>query len=135
MAKVDVPKTWSLSYRLLMSVITGVAGEISALGIESKELFLLAAIDDHPHPAELAQDLCMPKPTVTAMLKRLEADGFVSREIDAADLRKHRLSLTAAGRKATNRGMAILWSAFGERLARLSDGDQAKLQSLLEKMS
>lgn len=135
MAKVDVAKTWSLNYRLLMSVITGVAGELSALGIEPKELFLLAAIDEHPHPAELAQDLCMPKPTVTAMVKRLEADGFVSREIDAADLRKHRLSLTAAGRKATTRGLTILWGEFGERLARLSEAEQAKLQVLLEKMS
>ena len=53
MTKVDVAKTWSLNYRLLTSVITSVAAEVSALGVDPKELFLLAAVDDHPHPAEL----------------------------------------------------------------------------------
>jgi DNA-binding MarR family transcriptional regulator len=135
MTKADVSKTWSLNYRLLTAVIASVAGDISALGVEVKELFLLAAVDDHPHPAELAAELCMPKPTVTAMLKRLEAGGFVKREIDASDLRRHRLSLTAAGRKATTRGLAILQGAFGERLSRLGAAEQAQFQALLEKMS
>ena len=135
MTKADVAKTWSLNYRLLTSVITSVAGEVSALGVEAKELFLLAAVDDHPHPAELAADLCMPKPTVTAMVKRLEADGFLKREIDPTDLRRHHLSLTTPGRKVMTRGLEILSGAFGERLARLSAAEQAKLHALLEKMS
>jgi DNA-binding MarR family transcriptional regulator len=135
MAKVDVSRLWSLNYRLIMSVITSVSGEISGLGVEVKELFLIASLDEHPHPAELAAELCMPKPTVTAMVKRLEAGGFVKREIDASDLRRHRLSLTAAGRKAMTRGMAILSGAFGERLSRLSATEQAQLQALLEKLS
>jgi DNA-binding MarR family transcriptional regulator len=135
MAKVDAAKTWTLNYRLLMSVITSVAAEVSELGVEPKELFLLASVDAHPHPAELAQDLCMPKPTVTAMVKRLEADGFLTREIDAADLRRHRLTLTAPGRKVMTRGLAILSGAFGERLSRLSAAEQAGLLGILEKMS
>ncbi|APR77295.1 Transcriptional regulator, MarR family protein [Minicystis rosea] len=124
-----------MNYWLLMTVIGSVAADISALGIDTKELFLLAAVDDHPFPAELATNLCMPKPTVTAMVKRLEADGFVKREIDPTDLRRHHLSLTASGRKATTRGLAILSSTFGERLSRLSAAEQVSFQSLLEKMS
>lgn len=135
MAKVDAAKTWSLNYRLLMSVITSVASDISALGLEPKALFLLAAVDAYPHPAELAAELCMPKPTVTAMVKRLETDGFLKREIDPTDLRRHRLSLTAAGRNSMTRGLAILSSAFGERLGRLSTAERAELNALLEKMS
>jgi DNA-binding MarR family transcriptional regulator len=135
MKKVDVAKTWSLNYRLLMSVITSVAAEVSALGVDPKELFLLAAVDDHPHPAELAANLCMPKPTVTAMVKRLEADRLLKREIDPTDLRRHHLSLTAAGRKVMTGGLQILSGAFGERLARLSAAEQAELHVLLEKMS
>src|SRR5258708_35207416 len=99
MAKIDAVKVWSLNYRLLTSVITTVAPDVAALGLEVKELFLLAEIDEHPHPAELAVRLSMPKPTVTVYLKRLEAAGFVRREIDSADLRRHRLLVTAAGRK------------------------------------
>src|SRR5882724_5113610 len=102
-----------------MSVIIDVAADITELGLETKELFLLAEVDMHPHPAELAGVLCMPKPTVTTYLKRLEAAGFLRREIDGADLRRHRLILTSEGRKTTARGLAILSKAFGARLSRL----------------
>ena len=80
MAHVDASKIWSLNYRVLLSVISSAEPDITALGIESKELFLLAEVDEHPYPAELAVTLSMPKPTVTVYLKRLEAAGFVRRE-------------------------------------------------------
>jgi MarR family transcriptional regulator, organic hydroperoxide resistance regulator len=134
MARIDALKVWSLDYRLLTSVITTVAPDIAALGLEVKELFVLAEIDQHPHPAELAIRLSMPKPTVTVNLKRLEAAGFVRREIDATDLRRHRLRVTPAGRKIMTRGLALLSEAFGARLARLTAAEQSELKSLLEKM-
>ena len=133
--KNDAARVWSLNYRLLMLVITGVAPAIAELGLETKELFLLAEVDEHPHPAALAAKLCMPKPTVTVTVKRLEAAGFLTREIDAADLRRHRLSLTPSGRKAMTRGLALLSSAFEERLDRLTRPEQAELTALLEKMA
>ena len=135
MAKIDAAKMWSLNYRLLTSVITSVAPDIAKLGLETKELFVLAEIDEHPHPAELSVVLCMPKPTVTVNVKRLEAAGFVRREIDAADLRRHRLMMTAAGRKAMTRGLALLSAAYGERLRRLTAGQQGDLRALLEKLA
>jgi DNA-binding MarR family transcriptional regulator len=134
MARINAVKLWSLNYRLLSTVITSVAPDIAALGIEVKELFLLAEIDEHPHPAELAVRLSMPKPTVTVYLKRLEAAGFVRREIDSADLRRHRLLVTATGRKIMTRGLSLLSEAFGARLARLSAKEQSELGALLEKM-
>lgn len=134
-SKIDAARVWSLNYRLLMSVITSVAPAIADLGLESKELFVLAAIDEHPHPAELASTLCMPKPTVTVNLKRLEAAGFVRREIDSTDLRRHRLMLTPEGRKAMTAGLALLSKAFGERLERLTAAQQAELATLLEALS
>jgi DNA-binding MarR family transcriptional regulator len=130
----DAAKIWSLNYRVLLSVIASVETDITALGVDSKELFLLAEIDEHPYPAELAATLNMPKPTVTLYLKRLEAGGFVSREIDPADLRRHRLQLTPAGRRATNDGLALLSGAFGKRLERLSRVQQRELKDLLEQI-
>ncbi len=135
MAKTDVGKIWSLNYRLLMSVITSVAPGITALGLETKELFVLAEVDLHPHPAELAAILSMPKPTVTMYVKRLEAAGFLRREIDAADLRRHRLMLTPEGRKTMARGLALLSKAFAARLARLNSAQQSELAALLERLS
>jgi DNA-binding MarR family transcriptional regulator len=135
MPKIDVGKIWSLNYRLLMSVITSVAPDITELGLETKELFVLAEVDAHPHPAELAGVLSMPKPTVTMYVKRLEAAGFLRREIDGADLRRHRLILTPDGRKTMARGLALLSNAFGARLARLNLAQQSELATLLEKLS
>ena len=135
MPKIDVGKTWSLNYRLVASVITNVAPDLSELGLEPKELFVLAEVDVHPHPAELAGVLCMPKPTVTMYVKRLEASGFLHREIDGEDLRRHRLILTPEGRKTMTRGLALLSKAFGARLARLNTAEQTDLAALLEKLN
>jgi DNA-binding MarR family transcriptional regulator len=134
MAKIDPAKIWSLNYRLLMTVITTVAPDIATLGLEIKELFVLAEVDEHPHPAELASTLCMPKPTVTVHVKRLEAAGFIRREIDASDLRRHRLVVTPAGRKVMTQGLALLSDAFSAHLGKLTSAQQAELQTLLERM-
>src|ERR1700744_2422343 len=135
MSKIDAARLWSLNYRLLSTIITGVAPQLEAMGLETKELFLLGAIDEHPHPAGLAEALCMPKPTVTVYLKRLESVGFVRREIDAGDLRRHRLSVTPAGRKLLVRGETLLSEAYGQRLARLSAAELNQLAGLLEKLA
>src|ERR1700738_3949456 len=124
MSQVDAAKIWSLNYRVLLSVISFAGADIAALGLESKELFLLAEIDEHPYPAELATTLSMPKATVTVYLKRLPGGGFVPREIDPNDLRRHRLLLTAAGRKVAADGLALLSAEFNQRLGRLTVAQQ-----------
>jgi DNA-binding MarR family transcriptional regulator len=134
MARTDAGKIWSMTFRMSMSVIREVAPEISALGLETKELFVLAELDEHPHPAELAALLSMPKPTVTSYVKRLEAAGFLHREIDAGDLRRHRLILTPAGRATMVLGLALLSSAFDSRLGRLSAAQRRELADLLKTM-
>jgi DNA-binding MarR family transcriptional regulator len=136
MGKQDAIKIWSLNYRLLTSVIAEVADDVGALGIEIKELLVLAEIEQqYAHPAALAARLSMPRPTITLYLKRLEAAGLVRREIDATDLRRHRLNVTAAGKKVLTRGLALLSDAFGARLTRLTAAEREKLEILLEKMT
>jgi len=135
MARIDASKVWSLNYRLISTVIVGVTPQLTELGLEVKELFVLAAIDEHPHPAELAQVLCIPKPTITVYLKRLGSAGLIRRDIDPNDLRRHHLTLTSTGRKAMTRGLALLAEAYGERLSRLSAAEQAQLAALLEKLN
>jgi DNA-binding MarR family transcriptional regulator len=134
MAKIDITKVWTLNYRLVTAVISEVAPALRELGIEVKELFLLAELDAHPHPAALAEVLLIPKPSVTVYVKRLEEAELVKREIDNSDLRRHKLSLTPEGRKVMSGGLALLAEAFGQRLARLTATQQAELKSLLEKL-
>ena len=134
MAKLDITKVWALNYRLVTSVIGEVAPALHELGIEVKELFLLAELDAHPHPAALAEALLLPKPSVTVYVKRLEAAELLKREIDSTDLRRHKLSLTPEGRKIMTRGLALLSETFGQRLGRLTSTQQSEFKSLLEKL-
>jgi DNA-binding MarR family transcriptional regulator len=135
MAKSDNTKIWTLNYRLIASVMGEIAPALQALGVEVKELLLLAEVDAHPNPAALADALLMPKPSVTVYVKRLEAGALLRREIDRTDLRRHKLSLTPEGRKVMTRGLALLGEAFGRRLGRLSATQQAELKGLLEKLA
>src|ERR1700676_2174027 len=134
MAKIDITKVWTLNYRLVVSVIGEVAPPVHELGIEVKELFLLAELDAHPHPAALAKALLIPKPSVTVYVKRLEAAELEKRELDVPARPRHKLSLTPEGRKVMARGLALLSEAFGQRLGRLTATQQAELKSLLEKL-
>ncbi|TKC99476.1 MarR family winged helix-turn-helix transcriptional regulator [Polyangium fumosum] len=131
MGKPSPWELWTLHFEMTMGVMAEVEPEVRAQGIEMKEFFLLGKLDDHPYPADLARALLMPKPTITFMVKRLEAAGFVKRQTEADDLRRFRLTLTPSGRKAMEAARKILDEAFGRRLARLSTGERAELTRIL----
>jgi DNA-binding MarR family transcriptional regulator len=131
MGKPSPWELWTLNFELCMAVLAEVEPEVRAQGLETKELFLLGKLDDHPYPADLARVLLTPKPTITFMVKRLEAAGFIQRQTDAEDLRRFHLTLTRSGRKALEAARVILEEAFGRRLARLSAGERAELARIL----
>lgn len=135
-----MPKTstwdlWTLNLQLMMGIMVEVTPRVRELRLEIKELFLLAEVDKHPSPADLARVLCTPKPTVTFMVKRLEAASYLKRSAEPDDARRSRLTLTASGRRAMEGARAILDEAFGERLGRLSAAERAMLAELLGKMA
>jgi MarR family transcriptional regulator, temperature-dependent positive regulator of motility len=66
-------------------------------------------------------------------LKRLETVGFVRREIEPTDPRRHRLRLSPSGRRAAKDGLAVLSEEFNKRLGRLTAAQQKDLKNLLEK--
>ena len=134
MAKIHA-EIWGLNYRLMMAAIAAASPDVEKLGVETKELFVLAEIDAHPFPAELAEALSMPKATVTLYVKRLEAGKLLRREIDAGDLRRHRLILTPSGQKIAHAGMKLLAEAFEPYMNRLSAAEQLQLKASLERMT
>ena len=67
-------------------------------------------------------------------LKNLQAKGFVRREIDPADLRRHRLALTPEGTQTLDKALEILSVKFDEWLVRLDADEQTELQRLLAKL-
>ncbi len=63
--------------------------------------------------------LLLPKASVTVHVRNLVARGFVRRETDEADLRRHRLVLTAEDTRARDRALAALAAEYDRRLARV----------------
>jgi DNA-binding MarR family transcriptional regulator len=135
MGKPSAWDIWTLNFEVSMSVMVEVEADVREHGLEMKELFLLGKLDDHPHPADLSRALLTPKPSITFMVKRMEAAGFVQRETVTGDLRRFRLTLTPAGRKALGLGRAILDRAFARRLARLSASERAELARMLVRLA
>ncbi|WP_126979272.1 MarR family winged helix-turn-helix transcriptional regulator [Frigidibacter oleivorans] len=131
-AGLEGERIFRLSLKLSTETLTEAAPEIEALGFEPKAFFVLDGIEDHPHPADLARHLSMPKPTLTAYLKNLEARGLVGRSIDPRDLRRHRLDLTPAGAELLGQARGALLRRYGARLVRLTEDEQATLAALLE---
>ncbi|WP_328584880.1 MarR family winged helix-turn-helix transcriptional regulator [Streptomyces sp. NBC_00370] len=97
-----------------------------------KEFFVLAEVTASPYPAEIAAALLLPKASVTLYVRNLVAKGLIRREIDDADLRRHRLALTPAGEQARDRALAALAAEYDRRLARITPQDRTELQRILQ---
>jgi len=109
--------------------------ELSTIGLEPKGFFLLELLEENPYPAQLAKALCLPNPTITFLLKRLEEREYVKRANEPGDLRKYRFTMTAAGRKALTKGETIVGKSVEQMLSRLSSTDRKMLFKLFGEMA
>ncbi|MFB6785630.1 MarR family winged helix-turn-helix transcriptional regulator [Streptomyces olivaceus] len=131
---VDGARLWKLNQRLLGVVMDACTAELTALGLETKEFFVLAEVENSPYPAQIASALLLPRASVTVYVRNLVAKGLVEREIDEADLRRHRLVLSDAGVTARDRALATLAAEYDRRLARITEQDRVDLQRILGQM-
>jgi DNA-binding MarR family transcriptional regulator len=81
---------------------------------------------------ELAKSANFNRGTLTGILDRLEANGFVSRNRYAPDRRSVILKLTAAGRRVLAEAPYLLRTRFLEELNRMTAPEQAALLNTLE---
>lgn len=109
--------------------------QLERLGLAPNDPWLLAGIEHRHHPTEVVRLTQMPAPTVSQMLKRLEAEGLLLRSLDPSDLRRYRFELTARGREVLRESRALLMGAMERRLARLSPQQQRQLHELLERLT
>jgi DNA-binding MarR family transcriptional regulator len=79
---------------------------------------------------ELATLLDVAPPTVTGLIKRLLAQGYVERVHDEADWRNIWIRLTAEGRQAVTNYDRQRIAALQQRIERLSLEERAKLQAV-----
>ncbi|GAB4332977.1 MAG: hypothetical protein Kow0010_19100 [Dehalococcoidia bacterium] len=96
-------------------------------------LFHLAEQDGLSN-AELSERMYVTRPSVSALLERLERGGFISREVDPDDRRGIRIRLEPRGREAVTTVASDI-RAFGRRLIEdLSDQDLAEVAAALNKL-
>ncbi len=122
-------------WQLIRAVMDDSEPALEALGLSQKAFFLLEAVGDHPFPAELARTMHVPPPTVTYLVKQLEAKGYLERRPEPGDLRKFRLVRTAPGDRAIKEGQRSLGRVFGERLGRLDAEDAASFDRIVRHLA
>lgn len=109
---------------------------LSALGLHPGQEVVLKALSDKDGltMSELASELGVQPPTVTKMVTRLAAYGFVERQTSPTDGRLARVFLTEPGRALIS-DVDRMWKRLEkEALAGLDDKDRKRLRKYLRKI-
>ena len=111
----------------------GFEPQLRAAGLTSLEWRVLATLSDSAPlgVGELAIEVLAKQPTLTKSLDRLAAQGWVRRRADAADARRARVLLTAAGRRKVAPLLEAAAAHERSRLDQLGVAESAPLRRAL----
>ena len=103
------------------------------LGMDLRLLMALSYLADHDGAPqqELVDALCMDAKNVVLLLNELEECGHLIRRRDADDRRRHRVHITAAGRRALERAARAQEDIEDDVLQGLDADERATLWRLL----
>jgi DNA-binding MarR family transcriptional regulator len=98
-----------------------------------RQFQLLGLLDDHGPMGqrELGQAMATDPSILVTLLNPLEADGFLARNRDPGDRRRHVVTLTAAGRRHLERAAEAQREAEDAIFAGLSTDQRDQLRDLL----
>jgi len=107
--------------------------QLQPFGVTAAQFVVLAVLWEQDGLAQnlIADLIGSDRPTLTAMLKLMTAQGLVRRDRDAADNRYQRVYLTPAGRRLRETLPALAAGVNEAAAADLSADDLAVLRSLL----
>jgi DNA-binding MarR family transcriptional regulator len=114
------------SAKLVRQVRAAVPGDLSMA--QSRVLALLRDAGAPLRVSQLTERERCAQPTMTALVSRLEAAGYVSRQADARDRRAVRVALTPAGLDALAEVGDATAAVLAPRLARLDDAGRRTLR-------
>lgn len=118
--------TMLLQKRLMMKLLsTRAAHPAQALCVGA------LAHKDGMSQSEIADMMHVTRPTVTAMLQRLESAGVVERRPDPIDQRVTRVFLTAEGQRNAEHAREVQRKAVDVSLAWMDESDRVELARLL----
>lgn len=111
---------------------------ISELGIHRSQhmiLMYLARCEKTPSQKELAQHFDVSPAAVAVALKKLQADGYITKEASDPDSRFRRVVITEKGRDTVNKSREIFRKVDSAMCKGLTDDELDNLRIYLEKMS
>jgi DNA-binding MarR family transcriptional regulator len=110
--------------------------EIEAMGLTPSQFDVLATLGDEPGMSckALAERALISSPTLTPVMKRLEARGLLQRQRDPDDSRQLIVSLTEAGQALYEETFLPYVRRVKPRLAVLDPQEEAQLIALLNKL-
>jgi DNA-binding MarR family transcriptional regulator len=106
---------------------------LDAHDLKPRQHYLLGLLHDHGATGqrELGEAIGVDPSVLVTLLNPLEAGGFVSRERDPADRRRHVVTLTAAGRRHFESATRAQREAEDAMFAALDDDQRQQLEAVL----
>jgi MarR family transcriptional regulator, organic hydroperoxide resistance regulator len=103
------------------------------LGVTGPQRLVLRIVGRTPGvgASDIATSLDLHPSTLTGILARLEKRGYLTRDIDPSDRRRARFRLTPRGARVDRERRGTVEAAVRRALARASDADIARTESLL----
>ncbi len=125
------PGTMVLLTRLAKQVFRRSSEEL--LGMHLRHLMALSYVRDHDGgpQQELAEALCMDANNVVLLLNELEDLGWITRQRDPQDRRRHLVNLTTVGRRKLTAAECAQESVEADVLRGLEPAERAILRELL----
>jgi DNA-binding MarR family transcriptional regulator len=120
--------------RLYRSRVGSALGPVGLHAGQEGILYALADADGQSM-TDLAGALGVQPPTVTKMVGRLAAQGYVQRRASKTDARQAQVFLTSGGRKALNGLDEIIDGVEETALSGINGKDRKKLRSLLRQVA
>jgi len=110
--------------------------EMAELGLTTPKARALAvlSVNDGLLIRDLAVYAVTEQSTLSRALDRLQADGFVRREVDPSDNRAVRVFITDAGRAAFENLWPHMASAYGRMFRGIADDERLAFIATLQKM-
>jgi len=110
---------------------------VKRIGLTGPQLIIIKelALNDSLTPGMLAKYMSISQATITSMIDRLEAKGFVKRHRDLHDRRKVKIQLLEPGREVLKSNPSLLQEEFISKFEELKPWEQTLILSSLQRVS
>ena len=126
-------RVWFRLIRLEARLGAAVSDRLREIGLSVPQCDVLTTLTEAEGVSQqtLAQRLYVTKGNISGLLDRLESAGLVERRSTANDRRQYEIYLTATGRAAAERAIAIQHELIGATIGRMDQSELGGFERML----